>query len=75
VRILEEALKRTGGRTSPTERVMAAVRQADFDSPQGRFRFDPVKPFVIMDFYIVKVVKKDGKLGYEVIDVLKDVAP
>jgi hypothetical protein len=28
-----------------------------------------------MDYYIVKVVKKDGKLGYDVVDVLKDVKP
>jgi hypothetical protein len=28
-----------------------------------------------MDFYIVKVVKKDGKPGYQVMDVMKDVKP
>jgi branched-chain amino acid transport system substrate-binding protein len=75
VQLLEEALKRTGGRTEPAERLITALRQADFESPQGRYRFDPVRPFPIMDYYIVKVVKKAGKLGYEVVDVIKDVKP
>ena len=75
VQILEEALKRTGGKTAPAEALVAAMRQADFESPQGRFRFDPEKPFGIMDYYIVKVVKKDGKMGYEVVEVLKEVKP
>jgi branched-chain amino acid transport system substrate-binding protein len=75
VQTLEEALKRTGGRTSPAERLIAAVRQVDFESPQGRYRFDPVRPYPIMDFYIVKVVKKAGKMGYEVVDVMREVKP
>ena len=75
VQILEGGLKRTGGKTSPTESLVAAFRQVDFDSPQGRFRFDPVKPFPIIDYYILKVVKKEGKPGYEVLDVLKEVKP
>ena len=29
----------------------------------------------LLDYYIVKVVKKDGKIGYEVVDVLKEVKP
>lgn len=75
VQILEEGLRRTGGRTSPYESLVTAWRQVDFSSPQGRFRFDPVKPFPIIDYYVVKVVKKDGKLGYQTLDVLKDVKP
>jgi branched-chain amino acid transport system substrate-binding protein len=75
VQILEQALKRTGGKTTPAEALVAAMRGVEFDSPSGRFRFDPDKPFAIMDFYIVKVVKKEGKLGYEVVDVLKEVRP
>ena len=75
VQILEGGLKRTGGKTSPTESLVAAFRQVDFDSPQGRFRFDPVKPFPIINYYILKMVKKEGKLGYEVLDVLKEVKP
>ena len=75
VEILDEALKRTGGRTRPADQLISAIRRVDFQSNQGRFRFDPVKPFPILDFYIVKVVKKDGKLFHEVVDVIKEVKP
>jgi branched-chain amino acid transport system substrate-binding protein len=74
VQILEEAVKRTGGKTGSAE-LVEAMKRVDFQSPQGRFRFDPDKRFPILDYYIVKVVKKDGKLGYDVIDTLKDVKP
>jgi branched-chain amino acid transport system substrate-binding protein len=74
VQILDEALRRNGGRTAPAE-LLDAMKRVDFESPQGRFRFDPEKRFPILDYYIVKVVRKDGKLGYDVVDVLKEVRP
>jgi branched-chain amino acid transport system substrate-binding protein len=74
VQILEEAMKKTGGKGGRAG-LLDAMKRVDFDSPQGRFRFDPAKRFPVMDYYIVKVVKKDGKLGYDVVDVLKDVKP
>jgi branched-chain amino acid transport system substrate-binding protein len=75
VQTLDEALKRTGGRTTPADALISAIRRVDFDSPQGRFRFDPVRPYPILDFYIVRVVKKNGKLGHDVVDVIKGVKP
>jgi len=72
--ILDEALKRTRGMSGPKE-LVEAIKRVDFQSPQGRFRFDPDKRFPIMDFHIVRVVKKNGKLGYETLDLLKDVKP
>jgi len=74
VQVLEEAMKRTGGKGGRAE-LLDAMKRVDFQSPQGRFRFDPDKRYPIMDYYVVKVVKKDGKLGYDVVDVLKDVRP
>jgi branched-chain amino acid transport system substrate-binding protein len=74
VQILEDALKRTGGKSGSAE-LVEAIKRVDVQSPQGRFRFDPQKRFPILDFHIVKVVKKDGKLGYETVDVLKEVKP
>jgi ABC-type branched-subunit amino acid transport system substrate-binding protein len=74
VQILEEALKQTGGKSSPAELVQA-MKRVDFASPQGRFRFDPEKRYPIIDYYVVKVVKKEGKLGFDVLDVLKEVKP
>lgn len=74
VQILEDALKRTQGRSTPAE-LVDAIKRVDIQTPQGRFRFDPEKRFPIIDYYIVRVVKKDGKLTHEVIDTLKDVKP
>ena len=74
VQILEDALKRTHGKSSPAE-LVDAIKKVDIQTPQGRFRFDPEKRFPIMDYYVVKVVKRDGKLTHEVIDTLKDIRP
>jgi branched-chain amino acid transport system substrate-binding protein len=74
VQILEDALKRTRGKSSPAE-LVDAMKRVDIETPQGRFRFDPEKRFPIIDYYVVKVVKKEGKLTHEVVDTLKDVKP
>ncbi len=36
---------------------------------------DPEKRFPYLDYYFVKVVKKEGKLGYQILDVNRDVRP
>ncbi|MGH7277136.1 MAG: ABC transporter substrate-binding protein, partial [Candidatus Rokuibacteriota bacterium] len=74
VQIVEDALKRTRGKATSAE-LVSAIRQVDIQTPQGRFRFDPEKRFPIIDYHIVRVVKKDGKLTHEVVDTLKDVKP
>jgi branched-chain amino acid transport system substrate-binding protein len=74
VQILEDALKRTGGRSGRAE-LVEAIKRVDVASPQGRFRFDPEKRFPIIDYYITRVVKKDGKPAHELVDTLKEVRP
>jgi branched-chain amino acid transport system substrate-binding protein len=74
VQVLEDALKRTKGSSRPAE-LVEAIKRVDIQTPQGRFRFDPEKRYPIIDYYVVKVVKKDGKLTHEVIDTLKEVRP
>ena len=74
VQILEDALKRTRGSASSKE-LVEAIKRVDIQSPQGRFRFDPEKRFPIIDYYITRVVKRDGKLAHEVVDTLKEVRP
>jgi branched-chain amino acid transport system substrate-binding protein len=74
VQILEDALKRTGGKSGRAE-LVEAIKRVDVASPQGRFRFDPAKRFPIIDYYITRVVKKDGKPTHELVDTLKDVRP
>ena len=72
--IVEAALKATGGKTEPAA-LLAALKAVDLKTPQGRFRFDPEKRFPYLDYYFVKVVKKEGKLGYQILDVNRDVRP
>jgi branched-chain amino acid transport system substrate-binding protein len=74
VQILEDALKRTGGKSGRAE-LVEAIKRVDVASPQGRFRFDPAKRFPIIDYYITRVVKKDGKPTHELVDTLKEVRP
>jgi branched-chain amino acid transport system substrate-binding protein len=74
VQILEDALKRTGGKSGRAE-LVEAIKRVDVASPQGRFRFDPAKRFPIIDYYITRVVKKDGKPAHELVDTLKEVRP
>lgn len=74
VQILEDALRRTGGKSGRAE-LVEAIKRVDIQTPQGRFRFDPDKRFPIIDYYITRVVKKDGRLQHEVVDVLKEVRP
>jgi branched-chain amino acid transport system substrate-binding protein len=74
VQILEDALKRTGGKSGRAE-LVEAIKRVDVASPQGRFRFDPAKRFPIIDYYITRVVKKDGKPVHELVDTLKEVRP
>lgn len=74
VQIVEDALKRTRGKAAGKE-LVDAIKRVDLQTPQGRFRFDPEKRFPVIDYYIVRVVKKDGKLGHEVVDTLKEVRP
>jgi branched-chain amino acid transport system substrate-binding protein len=72
--LVGESLKHSAGNSSPA-RLIEAIRKADFASPQGRFRFAEGKQFPILDFYFVKVVQTGKALGYEILDVKRDVQP
>lgn len=72
--IIGESLKQSKGDSTPAK-FIDAIRTVDFDSPQGRFRFAPGKQFPILDFYFVKVVAKGAALGYEILDVKRNVLP
>jgi len=74
VQILEDAYKRMGSATGRPQ-LVEAIKKVDIQTPQGRFRFDPEKRFPIIDYYITRVVKKDGKLTHERIDTLPAVRP
>ena len=68
------ALRATGGDTQDKDRVIEALRRAEFDSPRGRFRFDPRTQNVIQPFIYVREVREvGGELANAVIDRVADV--
>lgn len=72
--LVGEALKLSEGDHEP-QKLIAAIRKVDFVSPQGRFRFAEGKQFPILDFYFAKVVETGSALGYEILDVKRNVVP
>lgn len=73
-RIIADALNSTGGNTSDTDKLLAAVSQVKFVAPQGPFRFDPVTQNVIFNTYIRRTDKIEGQLVNTVIETIPDVA-
>ncbi len=68
------ALNATGGDTRNKDRLIEALRAVEFDSPRGRFRFDPKTQNVIQPFiYIREVREVGGELANVVIDHVANV--
>lgn len=65
INLLDAAIKEAGG-IADKDKFRAALRKANFKSVRGSFKFNK-NHFPIQDFYIGKVVKKDGQLTHEVI--------
>jgi branched-chain amino acid transport system substrate-binding protein len=61
-RVIVEALKATRGKVDDAS-LLAALKNVNFQSPRGTFKFDPVTQNVINPVYVRKVVKlPDGSL-------------
>lgn len=61
-RLLDAALRATGGKVEPGERFRAALTAAHFDPVRGKFRFNR-NHFPIQNFYLSKVERdRDGVL-------------
>jgi len=68
------ALKAVNGNTQDKEKLVAAIEKTEFDSPRGRFRFDPKTHNVIQPFIYVREVKEvTGGLNNVVIDKIANV--
>jgi branched-chain amino acid transport system substrate-binding protein len=68
------ALGATGGDTQNKDRLIEALRAVEFDSPRGRFRFDPKTQNVIQPFIYVREVREvSGELANVVIDRVANV--
>jgi branched-chain amino acid transport system substrate-binding protein len=73
-RVIVLALTATAGDTQNQDRLIEALRAVDFDSPRGRFRFDPRTQNVIQPFVYVREVKEvGGELANVVIDRVANV--
>src|SRR6266699_2291480 len=68
------ALKAVNGNTQDKEKLVAVLEKTEFDSPRGRFRFDPKSHNVIQPFIYIREVKEvAGGLNNVPIDKVADV--
>ena len=73
--IIVRAVKAVNGNTQDKDRLVDAIARQEFDSPRGRFRFDPKTHNVIQPFIYVREVKEvAGGLNNVVIDRIANVA-
>jgi len=65
---IDAALAHTAGNTADRDKLRAAMRLADFNSPRGSFKFN-TNGYPIQDFYLVKAAKrKDGLYETEIVE-------
>jgi len=72
MRVIYEALKKTGGKGGG-EALLAAMKGQVFESPRGPVFIDAQTRDVVHNIYLRKVEKKDGQLHNVEFDVIKDV--
>jgi branched-chain amino acid transport system substrate-binding protein len=73
--VIVRALKAVNGNTQDKDKLVAAIEKVEFDSPRGRFRFDPKTHNVIQPFIYVREVKEvAGGLDNVPIDKIANVA-
>jgi len=61
--VIIRALKATNGNTQDKDKLVAAIAKVEFDSPRGRFRFDPRTQNVIQPFIYVREVREVPEFG------------
>ena len=72
--VIVRALKAVNGNTQDKDKLVDVIAKSDFDSPRGRFRFDPKTHNVIQPFIYVREVKEvAGGLNNVPIDKIADV--
>ncbi len=72
--VIIRALKAVNGNTQDKDKLVEAIAKVEFDSPRGRFRFDPKTHNVIQPFiYIREVREVYGGLNNVPIDKVADV--
>ena len=72
--VIVRAVKAVNGNTQDKDKLVAAIAATEFDSPRGRFRFDPKTHNVVQPFiYIREVRELSGTLANVPIDKVADV--
>jgi len=72
--VIIRALKAVNGNTQDKEKLVDAIAKVEFDSPRGRFRFDPKTHNVIQPYIYVREVREVyGGLNNVPIDKVADV--
>ncbi len=69
-RVMVEAIDAVGGDLSNKDRFIQALEGVRFDSPRGRFEFDPATHHVLQNIYVREVRDFQGELANAVIDDL-----
>jgi branched-chain amino acid transport system substrate-binding protein len=72
MRVIYEALKKTGGKGGG-DALLAAMKGQIFESPRGPVFIDAQTRDIVQNVYLRKVEKKDGLLWNAEFDVIKDV--
>ncbi len=72
MRVIYEALKKTGGKGGG-EALLAAMKGQIFESPRGPVFIDAQTRDIVQNIYLRKVERKDGQLYNVEFDVIKDV--
>jgi branched-chain amino acid transport system substrate-binding protein len=72
--VIVRALKAVNGNTQDKDKLVAAIAASEFDSPRGRFRFDPKTHNVIQPFIYIREVREiPGGLANVPVDKVADV--
>ena len=73
--VIVRALKAVNGNTQDKDKLVEVIAKLEFDSPRGRFRFDPKTHNVIQPFIYVREVKETARgLNNVPIDKVADVS-
>ncbi|MGE3246345.1 MAG: ABC transporter substrate-binding protein [Beijerinckiaceae bacterium] len=73
IRVILDATKALNGNTKDKAAYVAAMEKVSFTGPRGPIKLSPANRDVVQNMYIVKSVAKDGKVGFELIETVKDV--
>jgi len=70
--VVVKALERSKGDIENTEGFLKSLKATELEGPAGKFRFDE-KQNAILNVFIQKVVRQDGKLINSIVEIVPDV--